>query len=130
MSRKTVSSGGNGKGSSLGRNESLQPSSSQPVAAEENENEPDTNLLALKYCIDSNYVSCSYLQRKLKKGYNTVANILEELAAEGYISQVPQGSKEKREIRISKEDFYKMWEEKYGTDDEHEMEQAGNSLDE
>ena len=68
--------------------------------------------------MENNYVSCSFLQRKLKKGYNTIATVLEELAAEGYISSVPQGSKEKRNILISKEDFYREWEERYGKGDE------------
>ena len=84
----------------------------------EGENGPDINWLALKYCVDSNYVSCSYLQRRLKRGYNTVANILEELAAEGYISSVPQGSKDKREVLISKEDFYAEWEKRFGKSEE------------
>ena len=90
------------------------------VAEEEGEGEngPDINWLALKYCVDSNYVSCSYLQRRLKRGYNTVANILEELAAEGYISSVPQGSKDKREVLISKEDFYAEWEKRFGKSEE------------
>ena len=69
---------------------------------------------ALKYIIETDYVSISFLQRKLKKGYNAVANIVESLANEGYISAVPQGSKEKREILISKEDFYKEWDAKFG----------------
>ncbi|MGN0768218.1 MAG: FtsK/SpoIIIE domain-containing protein, partial [Christensenellales bacterium] len=85
-------------------------------------NEPDLNWQALKICVDANYVSCSYLQRKLKRGYNTVANILEELAAEGYLSSVPQGSKEKREILISKEDFYREWAARYGADEDAELE--------
>ena len=89
---------------------------------EDDENGPDINWVALKYCVDSNYVSCSYLQRKLKRGYNTVANILEELAAEGYISSVPQGSKDKREVLISKEDFYAEWEKRFGPIDETEGE--------
>lgn len=92
-------------------------------------NEPDLNWQALKICVDANYVSCSYLQRKLKRGYNTVANILEELAAEGYLSSVPQGSKEKREILISKEDFYREWAARYGADEDAELENFDKSGD-
>lgn len=94
----------------------------QAVSEPEDANEPDLNWQALKICVDANYVSCSYLQRKLKKGYNTIANVLEELAADGYLSSVPQGSKEKREILISKEDFYREWAARYGADEDHELE--------
>lgn len=95
-----------------------QETNNAPAEEAADENGPDLNWLALKYCVDSNYVSCSYLQRKLKRGYNTVANILEELAAEGYVSSVPQGSKDKREVLISKEDFYAEWEKRFGPIDE------------
>ena len=81
---------------------------------EDDSNAPDINWRALKLCVDNNYVSGSFLQRKLKKGYNTIANILEELATDGYITSVPQGSKEKREILISREEFYREWEERFG----------------
>ena len=96
---------------------------------DDNANEPDLNWQALKYCVDANYVSCSYLQRKLKRGYNTVANILEELAADGYLSSVPQGSKEKREILISKEDFYREWAARYGADEDAELEKFDTTTD-
>ena len=95
---------------------------------EENANCPDLNWQALKICVDTNYVSCSYLQRKLKRGYNTIANVLEELAAEGYISSVPQGSKEKREILISKEEFDAEWQARFGSatvDEDAEYENFG-----
>ena len=99
-----------------------------PEDEEDNANCPDLNWQALKICVDTNYVSCSYLQRKLKRGYNTIANVLEELAAEGYISSVPQGSKEKREILISKEDFEAEWQARFGSatvDEDAEYENFG-----
>lgn len=94
------------------------PSQAESEDDEDGLNGPDLNWQALKIIVENNYVSCSFLQRKLKKGYNTIATVLEELAAEGYISSVPQGSKEKRNILISKEDFYREWEERYGKGDE------------
>jgi DNA segregation ATPase FtsK/SpoIIIE-like protein len=88
-------------------------------------NAPDLEWQALKLCVDENYVSCSYLQRKLKRGYNTVASILEQLASDGYVTAIPQGSKEKREILISREDFYREWEARFGkADEDYEMENA------
>lgn len=104
------------------RNPSPAQNGAESAQSDDNANEPDLNWQALKYCVDANYVSCSYLQRKLKRGYNTVANILEELAAEGYLSSVPQGSKEKREILISKDDFYREWAARYGSDEDAELE--------
>ena len=59
-------------------------------------------------------------QRKLKKGYNSVVTILEQLAAEGYISDIAQGNKEQRKILISKEDFYAEWEKRFGKHDPDE----------
>ena len=99
------------------------PAQAQGNDAEEVvENETDLMWKALKIIVDSQYVSCSYLQRKLRKGYNTVMNILEKLQDEHYISAVPQGSKDKRNILISKEDFYAEWEARYGVDEDHELE--------
>ena len=95
---------------------------------EDDPNAPDINWRALKICVDENYVSCSFLQRKLRKGYNTIANILEELAADGYITSVPQGSKEKREILISKEEFYREWEQRFGADETHSLENFDDSI--
>ena len=76
--------------------------------------EPDLKWMVLKVIVDTNSVSVSYLQRKLKKGYNSVVTILEQLAAEGYISDIAQGNKEQRKILISKEDFYAEWETRFG----------------
>ncbi len=95
---------------------------------EDDPNAPDINWRALKICVDENYVSGSFLQRKLRKGYNTIANILEELAADGYITSVPQGSKEKREILISKEEFYREWEQRFGADETHSLENFDDSI--
>lgn len=91
-------------------------------------NGPDLLWQALKICVDTNYVSGSYLQRKLKRGYNTIANVLDELASEGYITAVPQGSKEKRELLITKEEFEKEWRARFGDatlDEDEEFEKYG-----
>lgn len=103
----------------------------QPENDDEDGGEADDDLMwnALKVIVDTQYVTCSFLQRKLRKGYNTIANVLEQLADQGYISSVPQGSKEKREILISKDEFYKLWKERYGEDEDYALENFDAVID-
>lgn len=103
-------------------------SNSTDGASPDDPNCPDLMWQALKICVDTNYVSGSYLQRKLKRGYNTIANVLDQLAAEGYITAVPQGSKEKRELLITKEEFESEWRSRFGDkvlDEDEEFEKYG-----
>ncbi|MCR4661491.1 MAG: hypothetical protein K5765_05735 [Clostridia bacterium] len=85
---------------------------------EDDSKEPSEEMKALKVIIDNNnYVSISFLQRKLRKGYNSAANLVESLVNNGYLSDKAPGSKEKYKVLISREDFYKLWQEKYGDAD-------------
>lgn len=67
---------------------------------------------ALKICYDSKNVSCSYLQRRMSKGYNAVANILEYWEKEGFVSK--QGADKRRFLLRPAEEFYALYREKFG----------------
>ncbi len=73
------------------------------------------NWQALKICYDTNNVSCSYLQRRMSKGYNAVANILEYWEQEGFISK--QDANKKRTLLRPASEFYALYREKFGDDD-------------
>ena len=73
------------------------------------------NWQALKICYDTNNVSCSYLQRRMSKGYNAVANILEYWEQEGFISK--QDANKKRTLLRPASEFYALYHEKFGDDD-------------
>ena len=70
---------------------------------------------ALKICVEEGFVSTAHIQKVLKKGYAIVAEAIDELVEDGYLSELKTvGSERKREILISKEEFYRKWEEKFG----------------
>ena len=73
------------------------------------------NWQALKICYDTNNVSCSYLQRRMSKGYNAVANILEYWEQEGFVSK--QDANKKRTLLRPASEFYALYHEKFGDDD-------------
>lgn len=62
----------------------------------------------LKIFVDSNRVSATYIQRKFNRGYNTIANVMDYLEDNGYVS--PQ-SGNKRNLLITKEEFYARFPE-------------------
>ncbi|MBR1747636.1 MAG: hypothetical protein IJ735_05440 [Clostridia bacterium] len=62
----------------------------------------------MKIFVDSNRVSATYIQRKFAKGYNTIANVMDYLEDKGYVS--PQ-SGNKRNLLITKEEFYTLYPE-------------------
>ena len=70
---------------------------------------------ALKICYDTNSVSCSYLQRRMMKGYNVIATIVEYWEKEGFVSK-PDRDK-KRVLLRPAEEFYAMYREKYGDEE-------------
>lgn len=74
---------------------------------------------ALFLIVKSGIPSCSYLQRKMRKGYNAVANILETLAEEGYLSKEFDPGTRRRKILVTEEEFRAEWEKRFGPlDDE------------
>lgn len=73
------------------------------------ENKEDCDELldeAIKIVIESGQVSTSYLQRRLRIGFNRAARIIEELESSGIIS-ARDGNKP-RQVLVSKEEFYNM----------------------
>lgn len=83
-----------------------------------------TNWQALKICYDKKNISCSYLQRRMNKGYNAMANILEYWEGEGFIS--PQGPDKRRTFLRSADEFYQLYYEKFGND---ELDDIASSAD-
>ena len=69
----------------------------------------------MKIFVDSNRVSATYIQRKFSKGYNTIANVMDYLEDKGYVS--PQ-SGNKRNLLITKEEFYTLYPEMKDVDPE------------
>lgn len=87
----------------------------EPEPEEKPDNQPDDKWKALKLIVDNDYVSVSFLQRKMNKGYNACANIVERLEAEGFVTKLEPGTtNKKRECLISKEEFQALWNEKFG----------------
>lgn len=62
----------------------------------------------LRICVESGRASCSLAQRKLQKGYNTIANVMDYLESKGWISEQINN---KRTLLITKEEFYEMYPE-------------------
>lgn len=90
----------------------------EPEEEEDEDDAPDGEKLkwnALRYCVEANYVSPSYLQRKLKRGYSTIADILSELEQEGYVSACGENSS-RRELTITKERFEREWAKRFGSE--------------
>ncbi len=63
---------------------------------------------ALKIGLTTKRISTSMLQRKMEKGYNGAAKIIDYLEEEGYISTLDNGNK-KREVLITVEEFLEMF---------------------
>ncbi len=61
---------------------------------------------AIKIVLETGQVSTSYLQRRLRIGFNRGARIIEELEANGIIS--PRDGNKPRQVLISKEEFENM----------------------
>ncbi|NLL55892.1 MAG: hypothetical protein GX242_01610 [Clostridiales bacterium] len=60
----------------------------------------------LKICVESGRASCSLVQRKLQKGYNTIANVMDYMESKGWVTEPINN---KRTLLITKEEFYKMY---------------------
>ena len=58
---------------------------------------------AIKIVVQSNNTSTSFIQRKLKIGYNRAANLMEEIEARGIIGI---GSSGKKEVLVREEDLF------------------------
>lgn len=58
---------------------------------------------AIRVVVTSNNASTSFVQRRLKIGYNRAANIMEELEARGIIGIGPSG---KKEVLVREEDIF------------------------
>ena len=70
---------------------------------------------ALKICYEKGEVSCSYLQRRMFKGYNAIAHVLDYWEKEGFISKV---KKDKGRVLLKPaEEFYALYREKFGDGD-------------
>lgn len=65
---------------------------------------------ALKIAVLTKRISTSMLQRKMEKGYNGAAKIIDYLEEQGYISP-PDNVNKKREVLITIEDFLEMYPE-------------------
>ena len=65
---------------------------------------------ALKLTLKMNRISTSLLQRRMEKGYNGAAKIIDYLEEKGYISP-PDSSNKKREIYITMDQFLAMYPE-------------------
>lgn len=65
---------------------------------------------ALKIGLTTKRISTSMLQRKMEKGYNGAAKIIDYLEEEGYISS-PDNVSKKREVLITLEEFLEMFPE-------------------
>lgn len=76
--------------------------------------EDDLMWRALRICVEANYVSPSFLQRKLLRGYNAIMGILSDLTDEGYIERRQTAAGEKYFVAIGKEDFIREWEKRFG----------------
>ena len=84
---------------------------------EENEAFVDFAKEVLKIFVEQNRVSATYIQRKFAKGYNTVANVMDYLEEKGYVS--PQVNN-KRQLLITKSEFYNLYPEMQDIGDEIE----------
>lgn len=71
----------------------------------------------LRICVETGHVSLSYLQRKMRRGYNYIANVLEDLVMEGYLEKRKENGLMRPYLAISKEDFIKEWELRFGAYD-------------
>ena len=60
----------------------------------------------LRICVESGRASCSLVQRKLQKGYNTIANVMDYMESKGWVSEQVNN---KRTLLITKEEFYQMY---------------------
>lgn len=58
---------------------------------------------AIKIVVQSNVTTTSFLQRRLKIGYNRAANLIEEIEARGIIGVGPSG---KKEVLVKEEDLF------------------------
>lgn len=58
---------------------------------------------AIKIVVQSNITTTSFLQRRLKIGYNRAANLIEEIEARGIIGIGPSG---KKEVLVKEEDLF------------------------
>ncbi len=58
---------------------------------------------AIRIVINSNNTSTSFIQRRLKIGYNRAANIMEEIEARGIIGIGPSG---KKEVLVSEDEIF------------------------
>lgn len=65
---------------------------------------------ALKIGLRMNRISTSMLQRKMEKGYNGAAKIIDYLEERGYIG-APDSSNKKREVLITVDEFLEMFPE-------------------
>ena len=69
---------------------------------------------ALRICVETGHVSLSYLQRKLRRGYNFIANLLDEMVLDGYLEQRKEDDRMRLYVSISEEEFEKEWEKRFG----------------
>lgn len=76
----------------------------------ENDNFMESVKEALKIGLRMKRISTSMLQRKMEKGYNGAAKIIDYLEENGYIG-APDSSNKKREILITVKDFIEMFPE-------------------
>jgi DNA segregation ATPase FtsK/SpoIIIE-like protein len=60
----------------------------------------------LRICVQSGRASCSLVQRKLQKGYNTIANVMDYLEEKGWVSEQVNN---KRNLLITKQEFLEMY---------------------
>lgn len=82
-----------------------------PARSEDDEprgNDPKDDLVkeTLRICVESGRASTSLVQRKLQKGYNTIANVMDYLESKGWVSEQVNN---KRNLLITKEEFYAMY---------------------
>ncbi len=68
---------------------------------------------ALKLGLRMKRISTSLLQRRMEKGYNSAAKIMDYLEDNGYIAE-PDGSNRRREVLITVEEFLKLFPEERG----------------
>lgn len=68
---------------------------------------------ALKIGLRMKRISTSLLQRRMDKGYNGAAKIMDYLEDNGYIAE-PDGSNRRREVLITVEQFLKLFPEERG----------------
>ena len=66
---------------------------------------------AMRIAITQGTVSISILQRRLGIGYSRAGKIIDELESRGYISEV--NDEHKREILMTKDEFEKVFGEKF-----------------